>query len=297
MKTKSKTAREIEKAFAAEAKAVPLVVGDAGALEREVERRKAAASARAVPLEFEVLPPSTQIEARPLAVMVSLFEEEFAAMQQRMKPATSEDLRAHTLRSEVLPRLEAWGFEARFRREITAWNCAEQEATFQVCRAKLRGVGAVVALIGKRGAGKTTIAAQLALACAWAERARRDAGGPVTLSSFLYRKVTSLVRRLKPLYANFGSTDIEGITRSLDALCAVDVLVIDEMHDLSELAVREAMLIDLIDRRYAALRDTLLISNQTPEEWDAQTPVSIASRIAEHGCVLKCEWASWRERR
>ncbi len=203
-------------------------------------------------------------------------------------------MRVWDLENRIFPRLESWGFEKRFRREIGEWNCAEQEATFTLCKRTLRGVGAVVALIGIRGAGKTTIAAQLAIERAWRELRAQEAGrGWVT--TFVYRKMTALVSRFKPLFANFGSVNAEALAEALQWLCNEDdVLVIDEMHDLRELAVREALLIDVIDRRYAAEKDTVLISNQTPADFERETPPSVLSRLHEHGRILRCEWPSWR---
>lgn len=259
----------------------------AAAREREEKREE----------QREILRVNLGREAKPVADLVPAVETDFAALFSGMKPRTADEMRAWSLKNEVLPRLVAWNFDKRFLREITDWNCDEQRDTFAVCAAKLRGVGAVVALIGIRGAGKTTIASQLALRCAWREHAAREAGEPSPVVTFAYRKMTALVQRFKPLYANFGAVNTESLMDSLARLCSYETLVIDELHDLSELAVREAMLIDIVDRRYAAELDTLLISNQTPEEWQAQTPDSIQSRINQHGIVLKCEWPSWRDKR
>jgi DNA replication protein DnaC len=294
----SKVAKQIAKAFAAQAARTTPVFNPA-ALDAAIERRRQQQAERdAARTQIAASLSVHSAEPKSVSTVVPEVMSALEAFASRARLSSAAELRAYYLRTEVLPRLEHWGFEKRFRHELTDWQCREQVATFQVCQMKLTGVGAVVALIGKRGTGKTTIASQIALARAWKEQQEGLAGGPKagTLHTVAYRKVTSLVRRLKPLYANFGAIDIESVTESLKHLCEVEVLVIDEMHDLSELAVREAMLIDLIDRRYAACRDTLIISNQTEEEWDTQTPISIQSRIQEHGCILKCEWNSWREK-
>jgi len=302
-----KARKRIEREFAAQAKAVPLPVGvDAAKLEAEVAARKQALERENGELiakaEAEVarlrarLAGGTEMEAKEpeVARVGAEILRTLEGLQAKAPRRTETELRANTLRTEIFPKLERWGFAQRYQAELGEWRCDPQRRVFEECRRRLCGVGAVVALIGERGAGKTTIAAQLAMERAWREHRAIYAGEPVRMGTFFYRKATDLVRRLKPLYANFGSIDAERLEASLRALCSVDVLVIDEMHDLSELAVREAMLIDVIDRRYSARKDTLLISNQTPAEWDAQTPASIASRIEEHGCVMACEWGSWR---
>lgn len=302
---KSKARKSIEREFAAQAQAAALPMGGARALEAEVAARQAArarenaeliarAEAQVARLRERLAGP--EAEAAPDQEVSVAGPEVLRALhglQAQAPRRTEQELRANTLRGEIFPKLERWGFPSRYQTEIGDWRCEPQRRVFQECRRRMCGIGAVVALIGERGAGKTTIAAQMALALAWEEHRAIYAGEPVRLRAFFYRKVTDLVRRLKPLYANFGTIETDRLESSLRALCSVDVLVIDEMHDLSELAVREAMLIDVIDRRYSARKDTLLISNQTPQEWEG-TPASIRSRIEEHGCVVPCEWGSWR---
>lgn len=295
---KDPIAKRIEKEFAARAAEAPRRPVDPAALEEQVRQHRekvAAREARAAELQAamaEAAPAAASVETVLPEVM-----EKFAELRGKLAPAGPEQLRAAALR-EDLHRMELWGFPRRYLQEITAWNCLPQQRVYEKCREMLAGVGAIVALIGKRGTGKTTIAAQLALDRLRWERAQR-ATRPGLIVTFLYKKTTGLVGRFKPLYANFGAINQEALEESRGRLCGreTDVLVIDELHDLSELAVREALLIDMIDRRYAARRDTLIISNQTPEEFERETPASIRSRIREHGLIIPCEWQSWRDER
>jgi len=299
----SKTAREVSKAFerarVQDGKVLP--VSDAERLEAEVEGRKRAKIAR---LQAEI----ARVEAAPAEVSrdaedgldVGALGPEIAAalagMAARVKLPSAEELRTYRFRTEIVPTLKRWGFRDRECMEVREWTVREQGDVFARCEGLLRGVGSVVAMIGERGAGKTTIAAQLAVARAWRMHdARRDGDLSSAHAFCAYRKVTDLVARLKPLYANFGTIETERLEKMRDALCRHDLLVIDEMHDLIDLPVREAMLIDIIDRRYASLRDTVLISNQTKADWDAKTNASIVSRLRQHGAVLVCDWGSWRD--
>jgi DNA replication protein DnaC len=299
----SKTAREVAKAFERlrerDGKAVP--VSGAERLEAEVEGRKRAKIAR---LQAEI----ARMEAAPAAVsrededgvdvgaLGPEIEAVLAGMAARVKLPSAEELRAHRFETQIVPTLKRWGFRNREWMEVREWTVREQGDVFARCGELLRGVGSVVAMIGERGAGKTTIAAQLAVALAWRMHdARRDGDLQGAHAFCAYRKVTDLVARLKPLYANFGTIETERLEKMRDALCRHELLVIDEMHDMIDLPVREAMLIDVIDRRYASLRDTVLISNQTKADWDAKTNPSIVSRLRQHGAVLVCDWGSWRD--
>lgn len=298
----SKTAREVAQAFE-RARALDgkvEAVSDAARLEADVEGRKRAKIAR---LQAEI----ARMESAPAelprdddAVDVGALGPEIAAalagMAARVKLPSAEELRNYRFQTEIVPTLKRWGFRDRECMEVREWTVREQGEVFSRCEGLLRGVGSVVAMIGERGAGKTTVAAQIAVTRAWRMHdARRDGDLSGAHAFCAYRKVTDLAARLKPLYANFGTIETERLEQMRDALCRHDLLVIDEMHDLIDLPVREALLIDVIDRRYAALRDTVLISNQTKADWDAKTNASIVSRLRQHGAVLVCDWGSWRD--
>lgn len=220
------------------------------------------------------------------------------------KPISGHEEREHLLRTSIYPRLAACGWEKRFFTEhLGDWGCAEQLAKFARCQQLFAGHGAIVALVGPRGVGKTTIGFQLALhrlRADWLRMLgeRSDECRGVTLRMTPYRKLTDLIARFKALYADFGTTDPEKLAASRDALCRDDsLLVMDEVHECSELRAAPRMLTDILDRRYAAKRDTLLITNQTAQEFSDTIGDSIYSRLTEHGAILRCEWKSWRERK
>lgn len=217
----------------------------------------------------------------------------------KARPMSAEEELALTLRTSIFPKLKAFGWEERFFFPVSGdWGCVKQQQRFARCGELFRGVGAIVALVGPRGVGKTTIGFQLALARLLGEwrRYERD-GGPVSLPLTPYVKLTDLLARFKALYADFGTNDPERLAAARDGFCRNDSLaVIDEIHECSELRAAPRLLTDLIDRRYAAKRDTLLITNQTAEEFAASIGDSIYSRLTEHGAILKCEWESWREK-
>lgn len=203
-------------------------------------------------------------------------------------PIPSEEMERYNWTNEIAPRLKASGFDVRFWNNIQNWNCDQQEHAHAECERRCQKNGAVVVLTGARGTGKTTICAQMAIA-----RARNPALPPWERQP-PYRKACDLIARYKPLYADFGSTEIDTLMSSRDALCRNALLFIDELHECDDQKMKDRLLTDIIDRRYAKLKDTILISNQSVSDFKNITSDSILSRIAEHGVIIPCEWSSWR---
>ncbi len=194
-----------------------------------------------------------------------------------------------------MPSLERWGFEKRFRTEHAEWH-PKQRAAYEQMKDRLKCRGAIVALIGDRGLGKTTLAAQWAIETAFRNEAEKSKPeGPRVIQHVIHKKLAKLIQRYKPLYADFGSTNSEALMDSLEFLCQQqEFLVIDELHDCDDLKVKTRLLTDIVDRRYARCRDTILIANQKPAEFVASTGDSIISRLTEHGCIIPCDWPSYR---
>ena len=249
-------------------------------------RREAEANAIA-PVDFD----------RALAEMMAQF-------RSGVQPMTAEAEREFIRSTQIFPRLKTFGWGERFLREYAGdWGCPQQAQRFARCRELFRGVGAIVALVGPRGVGKTSIGFHLALARAWedwqSQRDRAEGRRTDTLCRATpYRKLTDLLAQFKALYADFGTMDPERLAAARDHFCTTESLaVIDEIHECEELKSRPRLLTDLLDRRYLAKKDTLLITNQTAEEFEATIGDSIYSRLTEHGAILRCEWPSWRGRK
>lgn len=221
--------------------------------------------------------------------------DEVEAMLARVKPTPAAEYRKHLLQTKIFPTLERWGFDSRFHRELPEMH-PKQQKTYDRTLERMKGRGAIVALVGERGLGKTSIAAQFALSVAWAnhEESLKESGSP-RIQCVLYKKCAKLIARFKPLYADFGSIDIESLMESLDNLCRnQQFLVIDEVHDCGDMKFTNKVLTDLIDRRYSSCRDTILIANQTGQAFAESIGDSILSRLNEHGAILECKWPSYR---
>ena len=219
----------------------------------------------------------------------------------REKPRLSaEEVKKWEFIQVISPRLAACGWEKRFHHRVAFGTT--QKLVHRDTVNLLKNKGAIIALVGERGLGKTTIAAHIAIDRAehfWdyystQPEDRAGMAGPQGIPC--YRKMAQLVSKFKPLYADFGSIDSEKLMEVKDRLCNETLLVIDELHECEELRMKDRILTDIVDIRYARLRDTILISNQTADDFKASTNDSVISRLTEHGKIIGCKWKSYRGR-
>lgn len=207
------------------------------------------------------------------------------------RPSPAASLRDYTWQTEIREHLKASGLPERFWFEVERWH-PKQKKVFDACKSRLTGVGAIIALVGPRGTGKTTIAAQLVIDRAWDEsRAIPCHRRPP------YRKLVSLVSKLKPVYSDFGSIQAEELRRYMQDFCKLHPLVIlDETGECEDMRCKDRLLTDILDRRYSHRNDTVLISNQTFESFTQTVNPSTLSRLEEHGEIIVCDWPSFRSK-
>lgn len=140
--------------------------------------------------------------------------------------------------------------------------------------------GDIFLLLGPRGTGKTHLAC--ALIRLWVEEdgtARYAEAGDYFLAlDHAREKETRSALEVEREYL------------------APELLVLDAMEERADTPAKDRMLSRLINKRYAALRDTLLITNETEEQFMARAGDSIADRIRDGGGAIVCEWASLRGR-
>lgn len=203
---------------------------------------------------------------------------------------TEEEIRKWEWENEIRPRLETTRLPNRFWPRVKTWN-PKQKEQFDRCQSMCVGRGAIIALLGLRGVGKTTIAAEIIH-----ERVLNEDILPWHRLP-PYRKMSDLISFFKPLYADFGSIDLERLTNRRNDFCRWHPLVvIDELHDCEDQKMKNRILTDILDRRYAFQVDTIVISNQTPAEFQDTTSDSVLSRLCEHGQIIHCKWKSFRSK-
>lgn len=202
--------------------------------------------------------------------------------------STPPDLAEYVWRKETKIRMKDAGLPDRFIQRLEFEAGKPQRAVFRRAVRLCGKVGAIVALAGPRGTGKTTIAAQMIRQRAECEDLPPWERQPP------YRKAADLLNRWKPLYGDSGTLDMDEMRFRRDEYCRISFHVIDEIHECEDLKAKDRMLTDICDRCYANRTDIILISNQTQEQFQKTTNESVLSRIQEHGAVIECKWASFR---
>lgn len=144
--------------------------------------------------------------------------------------------------------------------------------------------GFLVALLGKRGCGKTQLAVSVIhRAC------EEELAGRYTKAIDLFRDIRRAY--IQPGRGEAGVSEVEII----DAWTKYDFLVVDEFHQRGETNAENNAIINLLDRRYDARLCTVLIANQDKEEFAQSAGDSITSRIHETGEAIVCDWPSYRK--
>lgn len=139
--------------------------------------------------------------------------------------------------------------------------------------------GSTFALVGVRGAGKTQMAVSIALELAQA------------YIPSLYCTATEMLMRFKATYKQDAKATEEDIVK---AFRKPSLLIIDEMNKRAENEWEQRLVFEVLDKRYQDMKDTIIISNQTPVEFCASMGPSLISRINETGGVIECNWESFR---
>jgi len=169
--------------------------------------------------------------------------------------------------------------------EDSAWT-----ATYNYLKGRLGG-GSLFLLTGPRGTGKTQMATCLGRLYS------------LELASSRYMRVADLYMVIK---ATFSKDEGEGseskIINELSGRLrggAGDLprlLVLDEMHDRGGSEWEDRVLNQIVDARYGAKLDTILITNDRGSALKDKIGPSIISRADETGGIIECSWDSFRSR-
>jgi DNA replication protein DnaC len=140
--------------------------------------------------------------------------------------------------------------------------------------------GAVLVLAGERGNGK----GHLAIACAKQVMQRGTA---------MYLRTSDLIRMVRATWRRDSKQSEQEV---IDALCALDLLVIDEVGVQRGTDDEQIILFDVIDRRYADLRPTVLITNLNGAAFEEMIGPRIMDRLVERAVYVRFNWESYRGR-
>jgi DNA replication protein DnaC len=141
------------------------------------------------------------------------------------------------------------------------------------------GSGFLIALIGRRGPGKTQIAEQAIVIATSMQR------------SALYVRAMTIFLDLRATFKSEADSEASIVERYRTP----KLLVIDEMQERGETPWEDRMLNHLIDLRYGDMSDTLLVANLTRKALAKSLGESISERLRETGGIIECTWASFRK--
>lgn len=153
---------------------------------------------------------------------------------------------------------------------------------------RVRGTGYTMILCGGPGRGKTHLACRIVC-----ERAGVK-GADGKWARCLFGSLATHLESIKATYDDGAKTTERD---AMASLVFPALLVVDEVHDSLSTEYAGRMLREIVNRRYESLRDTILITNWTPEDVGNRIPPQILSRASESGGVIDCStWKDWRAR-
>lgn len=148
--------------------------------------------------------------------------------------------------------------------------------------------GGILVLHGKRGTGKTQMAAEIART----KRFPFDAGTKADPKRSAHYQTA--MRFFLTVRATFKKGSDKTELEIIDRMTEPGLLVIDELQERGETAFEDRLLTHLIDARYGAKRPTILIANLTKDELGKSLGPSIVDRIRENGRCIDFTWNSYR---
>lgn len=154
---------------------------------------------------------------------------------------------------------------------------------------KLRS-GTLCVLVGGRGTGKTQCAVDVAIT----HEAYLDAmRGPGPESRNRYALAVEVFMTIKETY---GDDAKRSEKEAVLAFIRPELLIVDEVQEKAGTDWEQRLLTTIVDRRYAAMKDTILIGNMRQTDVQEVLGTSITSRAQETGGIFLADWASFRGR-
>lgn len=172
---------------------------------------------------------------------------------------------------------------------ITSDSESKQWSEFYAAT-KLFNPGYILALVGGRGNGKTQLAVcivrRMCVAMSQLQTENeRELAAPIYASAMdIFLSIRDAIR------TNLSEK------KAIESYIRPPLLVIDECQERGETAFEDRTLSYIIDKRYAAVRETILIANQTQGEFEKSMGSSVVSRINETGGIKVFDWKSFRKK-
>ena len=139
--------------------------------------------------------------------------------------------------------------------------------------------GPLIALVGVRGNGKTQLAVELIRETCRAQKAA------------LFATATEFFMEIKSSFKRDSDLDESEILHNYERPF---LLVIDEIGKRGGTDWENNLLFELLNRRYNAMKPTVLIDNRSLSDFVETIGPSLASRMTEGGGIIECKWESFR---
>jgi DNA replication protein DnaC len=156
----------------------------------------------------------------------------------------------------------------------TSWGSA-----YKKIEAKL-GTGFICSILGEKGTGKTQMAVQLC---------RENA------MNYRSCKFTSAMDFFLDLKSSYDGNRVSEKT-VIENHISPRLLVIDEIEERGGSDWEDRLLTHLVNKRYEAMRDTVIISNLSASDFNKRVASKIISRMIETGGIIECKWKSFRNK-
>lgn len=221
--------------------------------------------------------------------------------EERARKQAEHDEKCRQLQEQATQRTRAELFERsgvplRHRQKVRSLREREaREGPWLDAYRRLEGRlgnGFLISLLGSRGTGKTQLGVHL-IHSFYGRYTDPPGNG---LSNYFsppaqYVKALDLFRRIRDCFSSNGEKESDVVGK----LVRCKLLVIDEAHERGHTDFENRTLTNIIDARYDAMVDTLLISNDTVDDFSKNVGPSIISRLNETGEVIECNWKSFRD--
>lgn len=214
------------------------------------------------------------------------------ALTRQREEAAETRKREAERQARIEGRLRAAGIPAAFRDRtfdnyevetaemVTAVSVAREFAEGFWDRHHKRGTFLVFA--GERGTGKS----HLAIATTPAVMARGTA---------MYIRASDLIRRVRATWSRNSEQSECDVLRLFGY--ELDLLIIDEIGVQRGTEDEQIILFDILDRRYAELRPTILLTNLGGKVFEEFIGPRIMDRLRERAVFVPFKWQSWRGRK
>jgi len=143
------------------------------------------------------------------------------------------------------------------------------------------GRGGLFVFCGKSGVGKTQLGANIIYNAIRSHK-----------WTCLYSTTRDFFLAIKSAYHKGSETTEESVIASY---AKPALLVLDEFDKRGESQWEDGLLEHLINKRYGAMKDTILIANLKEQEMVSMLGPANVSRMNETGMIIVCEWDSFRE--